>query len=353
MLERKNNSPETYEKRERATIVTRAPMRITLAGGGTDVLWYSKDFGGAWISAGIDKYVYVFLNKTEDPNFIKASHGYEAYMGYNYQEIKVPIILNCLEVAQITRGVEVMTAADASAKSGLGGSGSLEVALLLALHAYKREPLSQEQLAKEACNVEIERLQRPIGPQDQYIAVLGGINYFEIDKKGVIYIEPLHGQLTTNTLAELEQNLLYFRTGIQRDASFVLEDEKEKAGQNNDESAKVIESLNAIKELGQQAKKFLLAGDVDSFGATFDRHWQIKKTLSPRVSNPQIDIWYKEAMKAGALGGKIMGAGGGGWLVFYVNQNKRKFRERMTELDLEEKRVHFDWEGAKVLINIS
>ncbi len=340
-----------YTQRERATIITQTPMRITLAGGGTDVLWYSRLRGGAWISGAINKFVFIFLNKTEDPKLIKASHGFEATMSYDYKDIKNPIIRECLRLTKVTKGVEISTAADASAKSGLGGSGAFEVGLLHALYVYKREPVSQLKLGEEACYVEIDRLKKPVGPQDQYIAALGGINYFEISKQGEIMIESLN--LSLHTVAKLESNLLFFRTGIQRDAESVLADEKKKAEEKNIHSEKLIKALDDIKALGQEVKKYLLKGHVDDFGRSLHEHWLIKKRLSSKVSSPQIDTWYEEARKAGALGGKIMGAGGGGWFVFYVNKNRARFRERMAKIGLDERRVRFDWEGTKLLVNLS
>lgn len=354
-LKKANNPLPDYTLRERATIITQSPMRLTMAGGGTDVLWYSKLKGGAWISGAINKYVFVFLNKTEDPNLIKASHGIEATMTHNYHDIPNPIIKEALKLTNIKTGIELSTAADASARSGLGGSGAFEVSLLNALHTFKREHVSPLTLAEEACDIEIDKLGHPIGPNDQYIAALGGINYFEIDKKGKVSVEPLN--LSIHSIAKLESNLLYFRTGIQRDAASVLADEKKKlekkTSKKTNTTNEMIKALDEIKELGFLAKKMLLKQHIDDFGETFHQHWLIKKRLSDKVSNEQIDTWYDEAMKAGALGGKIIGAGGGGWLVFYVPDNKATFRERMRKLGLEERRVRFDWEGAKVLINLS
>jgi len=347
----KNVYTPNYERRERATIITQSPMRITLAGGGTDVMWYSKLKGGAWISGAIDKYVFAFLNKTDDRRLIKASHGIEATMTHDFNDIPNPIIKECLKLVDITSGIEISTAADASARSGLGGSGAFEVSLLNALHTYKREPISQLSLAKEAANIEINILKKPVGPQDQYIAALGGINYFEIDKDGNISVEPLN--LSLHAVSKMESNLLFFRTGIQRDASSILADEKNKVANKNAHSKKIIQALDDIKELGQETKKHLLEGHIDDFGDSLHQHWLIKKKLSGKVSSSKIDEWYDQAMKAGALGGKIMGAGGGGWLVFYVNKNRARFREKMAKLGLEERRVKFDWEGTKVLINLS
>lgn len=338
-----------FDRRDRATIITQTPMRLTMAGGGTDVLWYSRLRGGAWISAAINKYVFIFLNQTEDPNIIKASHGVEATISTNYKEIPNPIIRECLRQTKITRGVEIATAADASAKSGLGGSGAFEVGLLHALFAYRRQSISQVRLGKLAADVEIKRLKRPVGPQDQYIAAIGGINFFDMDKNGNISIEPL--KLSIDAIAKLESNMLYFRTDILRDASEVLQDQKDRAEKTN--FRKVAENLDEIKALGLRAKRYLLTDRIDDYGQTLHEHWQIKRRLSSKVSSPKIDEWYNDAIKAGAVGGKIIGAGGGGWFVFYVPENKGAFRRRMAKIGLEERRVRFDWEGTKVLINLS
>jgi D-glycero-alpha-D-manno-heptose-7-phosphate kinase len=339
-----------YSHRDRATIITQTPMRITLAGGGTDIMWYSQLRGGAWISAGINKYVFIFLNKTEDRNLIKASHGFEAIMSNDYRDIKNPIIKECLKSTKVFSGIEISSAADASAKSGLGGSGAFEVGLLHALYTYKREPISQIKLGQMAANIEIEKLKRPVGPQDQYIAAIGGINYFEMDTRGNVSIEPLN--LSIHAISKLESNLLYFRTGIQRDAGSVLQDQKNKLSSKK-QSEQLISSMDEIKALGQKAKEYLLKNHIDDYGQTLHEHWLIKKKLSSSVSNPQIDEWYQAAIKAGALGGKIMGAGGGGWFVFYVPDHKATFRDKMNKIGLEERSVHFDWEGTKLLINLS
>lgn len=339
------------EYRRRTRIVAQAPMRITMGGGGTDVLWYSRLKGGAWISAAIDLSVQTTLSQTEERGLIKINHGREAYMGYDYREIENPIIRECLDVAGVTRGVEISTQADASAGSGLGGSGAMEVSMLLALHTYKGEFVTKARLAEEACQVEIDRLGRPIGPQDQLTAAFGGINYYEIDTSGNVSIESL--ELEPDTVHFLEQNLLYFRTGIHRDAGSVLEDQKNKMDESWPSRDVLVSSLDRIKDLGQRARGHLLEGRVDEFGATLDEHWRIKRQLSGRVSNTQIDDWYEAGMRVGALGGKIMGAGGGGWFVFYVNRDQRSFAQKMTGLGLIEKSIRFDWDGAKVLVNQS
>lgn len=332
--------------RERAVIITQTPMRITLAGGGTDINWYSNLKGGAWISAAFNRFLIVTLTMTEDPNFVGYSYGEEATQSNSYKIIPNIYVRECLKYSGVTSGISINISSEVSGRSGLGGSAALEVGLLHALYCYKRRPVSQLKLASEAFKIESVKLKRDfIGPQDQYIVSLGGIKYFERDQSGKITIQSL--PLSLHTVSELESNLLFFRTGIYRDAHITLGEQKEKADN------KQIKALDQIKEIGQKAKTYLLKGDVDSFGATFDEHWQIKKTLSRKVSNSQIDKWYIEAIRVGALGGKIIGAGGGGWLVFYVNRNKETFRRRMTKLGLEERKVRFDFEGSKVLVDLT
>lgn len=330
--------------RDRAVIITQTPMRITLAGGGTDVDWYSKVRGGAWISASFNRYLLVTLTMTEDRNFLGYSYGQEAVQSLSYEDIPSKFVKACLRHAGVTKGISINITSEVSGRSGLGGSAALEVGLLNALYRYKGESVSPLVLAKKAYKIESVTLGRDfIGPQDQYIVSIGGINYFERDTSGNVTVEPL--PLSLHAISELESNLLYFRTGIYRDAHIPLDDQKQNA------NPKHFKALDKIKKLGQKAKRYLLNDDIDSFGATFDEHWRIKKTLSKSVSNPQMDKWYDEAMKMGALGGKIMGAGGGGWFVFYVKDNKSEFRRRMNELGLEERKAKFDFEGSKVLIN--
>lgn len=343
-MSKKTEESEKENSRQRAIIITQTPMRITLAGGGTDVDWYSNKRGGAWISASLDRYLVVTLTMTEDPNFIAYSYGREATQGNNYKEIPNPYVTSCLEHTGVKKGISISITSEVSGRSGLGGSGALEVGLLNALYCYKGQPISRLELGKKAFQIERVKLGRDyIGPQDQYIVALGGINYFERDVKGKVRVEPLN--LSLHTISELESNLLFFRTGIYRDAGVALAEQKNKT------TEKHINALDKIKKLGQKAKKYLLAGEVDKFGATFDEHWRIKKTLSENISSSKIDEWYDEAMKMGALGGKIMGAGGGGWFVFYVNKDKAAFRKRMKQIGLDEIKIRFDHEGTKVLIN--
>ena len=328
-------------------IITQTPMRITLGGGGTDVLWYSKLRGGAWISGAISKYVYIFLNKTDDPNLLKIFDGSNYYIVQNINQISSPIVRECFKQAGIKNGVQVTTISEVSGRSGLGGSGAFEVGLLNALYTFQKKKISPLAIGKQAADIEIVKLKKPVGPQDQYIAALGGVNYFEIDKQGKVIVEPL--KLSKSTIKGLETNLLYFSTGINRDTEAVLGDQKKKAESSFRTNSAVLESLDKIKELGLKVKKYLLYGEIDKFGDSLNEHWLIKKTLSEKISNSQIDDWYENGMSLGALGGKIMGAGGGGWFVFYVNKNREKFSAKMRRMGLIPQEVKFDWEGTRLL----
>ncbi len=331
-------------------IITKTPMRITMAGGGTDLLWYAKLRGGAWVSASIDKYIYITLSKFEEPDIIKINDGETITVTNDYKKIANPIVRECLDLTGVKKGIEISTTSEASSKSGIGGSGAFEVGLLHALHTYKKEPVTALQLAKEASEVEIDRLQKPVGPQDQYITAIGGINYFEQDKKGRVNVTPL--RLSNDTISQLESNFLFFRTGMQHETARIHGEGKISVEKKDKDSKKFITMYDDIKELGILAKKYLLEGKVDEYGSTLHEHWLIK-TRQASATNPKIDEWYEAGMKAGALGGKIMGAGGGGWFVFYVNKNKNKFREKMNRIGLQERSVRFEWEGSKVLINLS
>lgn len=323
-------------------------MRITIAGGGTDLLWYANKRGGAWISAALDKYLYIILNKFEEKSYLKIFDGERMEIVDDYKKLANPIVRECLDLTGVKKGIEISTLSEASSKSGIGGSGAFEVGLLHVLHSYKNERVSALQLAREACEVEIDRLKKPVGPQDQYITAIGGFNYFELDKKGHVSVHPLN--LSRDTISKLESNLLFFRTGMKHETAKIHGEGKKSVEKKDKDSSKFIKMYDDIKELGQLAKKYLLQGKVDEYGSTLHEHWLIK-TRQSATTNPKIDEWYEAGIKAGALGGKIMGAGGGGWLVFYVNRNKAQFRNKMIKLGLEEREIKFEWEGTKLIFN--
>src|SRR3989344_2082417 len=337
-------------------IITKTPMRITLAGGGTDVIWYSRLRGGAWISAAINKYIYGFVDKHSNHKESIIFDGFNQYKIKKIADISNPIVRECFNIVRPPLGLDIRVLSEVSAKSGLGGSGAFEVGLLNALSMasntwglkrLKSNPRClPELLARQAADIEIVKLQKPVGPQDQYITALGGIKYFEIDKSGKVSYQDL--KLSKKTIDRLEQNLIFFQTGILHDTGKIHGEAKKKMMGDSQDKNKIIDSLDRIKELGLKAKQYLVNGDVDKFGSTFHDHWLIKKKLSAKVSSVQIDEWYTQGMKAGALGGKIMGAGGGGWFVFYVNKNHEKFRAVMQKKGLIPRFAEFDWKGSKV-----
>ena len=247
----------------------------------------------------------------------------------------------------INKNIELHSTADVPSDSGLGSSSCFTVALMNALHAYKGEYLEKGRLAEEACHIEIDLLGEPIGKQDQYMAAFGGLTCLTFEKNGDVLVEPL--RVTPEVYDQLESNLILFFTGTERSASAILRDQDTKS--KNDDPA-VLENLHRIKDIGLETRKYLEKGQVDMLGELFRTHWETKKKRSPDISTPQIDECYETAMKNGALGGKLIGAGGGGFFMFYCkNGEKHKVIEAIRAMDLKWERFHFDYEGAKILVN--
>jgi D-glycero-alpha-D-manno-heptose-7-phosphate kinase len=268
----------------------------------------------------------------------------------NVQEIKHNIFREALRLLKIYKGIELTSLSDIPSRSGLGTSGSFTIALLNALHTYKKEFVSQERLAEEACKIEMEILREPIGKQDQYISAFGGINLFKFAKNGYVTVEPV--KISEEAIDELDSNILLFYSGIQRSASKILKNQNEKSQMNEKNT---IETLHKIKKIGLKTKKAFEKGDIDKFGEYLDEHWNIKKQLSRNISNSFIDECYNRAKKFGAIGGKIMGAGGGGFFMFYHNGsfiNKINFIKNMSKIGLKKMRFNFDFEGSKIILNM-
>ena len=326
-------------------IVTRTPLRIPLGGGGTDLPSYYSQFGGFLISAAVDKYIYITVNRRFE-NSIRVSYSKTEIVD-SPEEIQHPIVREALKLLQIDSNLEITSIADVPANTGLGSSSAFTVGLLNALHTYKKENVSAQELAEEACYIEIETLKEPIGKQDQYLAAFGGIISLEIDRLGSVKVEQL--KLPENTLDQLESNCLLFYTGIKRSAGEILASQNKSNGGRHYGS---LEAMHQIKEIGRQIKQSFQQGDLDQFGQLLDRHWQTKKKLSDKISDSQIDRWYDLAKSEGALGGKLMGAGGGGFFMFYCNNGKNGFRQSLNQAGLKEMRFRIDWEGSKVLFNL-
>lgn len=323
-------------------IITRAPLRISLGGGGTDLPSYYREHTGFLIAAAIDKYVYITLHRRFVEGFLLKYSSLEEAAAID--DIKHPIIREALRLADIReRNLEITSMADIPAGTGLGSSGSFTTALLKALHALKKNLVPPAELAEQACCIELEKLGEPIGKQDQYIAAYGGITSFRFLPDGKVEAAPL--KISEETLFNLEDNLLLFFTGYSRAASAIL---KEQDDRSRRADAEMIENLHFIKDLGKQSQKALEAGDLEEFARLMDVHWQQKKERSQAMSNNDIDTWYDYAMANGAVGGKLIGAGGGGFLMFYAG-NKVKLRHAMREKGLTEVRFRFDFEGTRVL----
>lgn len=325
-------------------IIARSPLRISLGGGGTDVPSYYEDHEGFLIAAAVNRYVYVTVMRPfTEGIFLKYS---EIEHVEKVVEIKHPIIREVLaELNLNTPQIEITTLADIPSGTGLGSSGSFTTALIKALFSHYRKNIQPEQLAEMACRIEIEKLGEPIGKQDQYIAAYGGITEFTFHKNGSVSSAPLN--LSISTLHDLEDNLLLFFTGISRSASTILKDQVEKS-QIND--SKMLDNLHFTKELGLRSKAALLQGDTTRFGELMHEHWEHKKSRSIGMTSEFIDRAYSQAIQAGAAGGKLVGAGGGGFLMFYAN-DKERLRSRMRKLGLEEVRFQFDFEGTKVILS--
>ncbi len=323
-------------------IITRSPLRISLGGGGTDLPSYYREHGGFLIAAAIDKYVYINVHDRFAEGFLlKYSHLEEAA---RVEDIKHPIIREALRLVGVkATNLEISSMADIPAGTGLGSSGSFTTALLRSLHAHERIWVQPSELAEQACLIEMDILGEPIGKQDQYIAAVGGITAFEFHKDGRVESQPV--QMSEDTRVGLEENLLLFFTGYSRSASAILKDQKTRSETHD---AAMLENLHLTKELGRQSHAAMEAGDLEEFARLMDVHWQRKKARTQGMSNDQINAWYDEAMQNGALGGKLIGAGGGGFLMFYTNERAR-LRKAMRERGLREVRFRFDYEGTKIV----
>ena len=323
-------------------IITRSPLRITLGGGGTDLPSYYREFGGSLVAAAIDKYVYVtVLRPFVEGIYLKYSRLENVRL---VDEVEHPIIREAIRILDFkTPQIEITSLADIPAGTGLGSSGSFTTALIKALYAHRRKLALPEEIARLACEIEIDRLGEPVGKQDQYIAAYGGITCFEFHPNGEVEAFPL--DINIDTMFELEENLLLFFTGFSRSAGELLEDQDVRSKRAD---PKMLENLHEIKELGMRSKQALESGKLEDFGALMHEQWMRKRQRSTGMSNERIDELYGLGMANGAIGGKLVGAGGGGFLMFYATDRGR-LRKSMNEAGLEEVRFHFDFEGTKVL----
>jgi D-glycero-alpha-D-manno-heptose-7-phosphate kinase len=323
-------------------IIVRSPLRISLGGGGTDLPSYYQDHTGFLIAAAIDKYVYITLHQTFVQELIIKYSKLERVTSID--QVEHPIIREALRYVDVAAPhLEITSMADIPAGTGLGSSGSFTTALLKALHTLKKNLIHPQKLAEEACHIELNLLKEPIGKQDQYIAAYGGITCFNFQSNGSVDAWPL--KLTQESLFNLEDNLLLFFTGYSRSASNILQEQDKKSKEKNSD---MINNLHFIKELGLKSKEALETGNLDTFAELMNVHWHHKKQRSDNMSNTQIDEWYALALKNGAIGGKMIGAGGGGFLMFYAN-DKMKLRHALRKAGMHEVRFRFDFAGTQVV----
>ena len=325
-------------------IIARSPLRVSLGGGGTDLPSYYRKHSGFLIAAAITKYVYITIHEGFVDNLIIKYSKLERVP--DAESIEHPIFREALKLLKIHEcNLEITSMADIPAGSGLGSSGSFTTALLKALHTYRKNLVHPRELAEQACHIEIDLLKESIGKQDQYIAAFGGITCFQFLPNDHVEVWPL--KIDTETLYNLEDNLLLFFTGYSRSASSILKDQDDRS-KNRDQ--KMIENLHFVKDLGWQSKEALEAGDLRRFAELMNMHWEWKRQRSAGMTNPDVDEWFKLASENGAIGGKLIGAGGGGFMMFYT-EDKTRLRHVMHQAGLKEVRFQFDFEGTKTIIS--
>lgn len=323
-------------------IISRSPLRITLGAGGTDLPSYYKKFGGFCISAAIDQYVYVAITHTTLDEMVLRYSSIEKVKNIN--DIKHPIIREALKLTEISDiNLEITSMADQSSGTGLGSSGSFTTALLKGLYKYKKHFISPQILAEKACHIELNMLKEPIGRQDQYIAACGGLTVFNFNPDDSVQIRPLN--VSDDIINQLENNLIMVPTGFHRAASKVLKEQDDKSKTLD---AEMIGNLHYVKDLGYRSLEALESGDLSKFGLLMHEHWEHKKKRSASMSNADIDKWYELGLNNGAIGGKLIGAGGGGFLLFYTEE-KAKLRKALKQANLKEVPIKFDYEGTKIL----
>jgi D-glycero-alpha-D-manno-heptose-7-phosphate kinase len=326
-------------------IITSSPLRISLGGGGTDLPSYYREHTGFVISAAINKYVYITLHETFAEEIIVKYSKMEVVL--TPAEIKHPIVREALQLVGIDAHphLEITSMSDIPAGTGLGSSGSFTTALLRALHCLKKNSVPARDLAEEACHIELELLGEPIGKQDQYIAAIGGITCFTFHPDGHVDVAPL--RLSPETLNTLEDNLILFFTGVTRSASSILKDQDSRSKQKD---GGMLDNLHFIKQIAFESKAAMESGDLRAFAELMHVHWEHKKRRSEGMSNPQIDQYYELGRANGALGGKLIGAGGGGFLMFYT-EDKTRLRHVLTQSGLREVRFRFDFAGCQVIVH--
>jgi D-glycero-alpha-D-manno-heptose-7-phosphate kinase len=324
-------------------IITRSPLRISLGGGGTDVPAFYREHGGGFlVAAAISKYVYIAVHRNFDDDLIIKYSKIERVD--RAEDIQHPILREALVALGITGGLEISSMADIPAGTGLGSSGAFTVGLLKALQAHQHRMTTNEELAALASDIEISRLREPVGKQDQYAAAIGGLTGFHFHPDDTVSVEPLVMPLEARL--RLEEDLLLFYTGVRRSASDELSAQFDG---HSDSGATVEANLRLVRSLGLESHDALRAGDLKAFAELMTQQWKLKLDRARTPLHESIDQLIEYGLSCGALGGKLVGAGGGGFLLFYADA-KSDLRLAMAERGLEEVRFSFDYEGSKVLV---
>jgi len=327
-------------------ILARAPFRISLGGGGTDLPSYYSQYGGFILSAAINRYLYIYVNRPVADQFIRVKYSRYEQVG-SPDEVQHDLVRPALKTLNLNGSLEIVSMADVPAGTGLGSSGTYLVALLTALYELKHEKVPTQAVAELACHIEMDLAGHPVGKHDHYLAAFGGFTCLHIQPEGQVQVSPLSISITA--VEDFRNNVLLFYTGIIRSSADVLQAQKQDTQRGD---PVVVDSLHRTKELGYRIKEALEAGDLERFGLLLDEHWQNKKRRSAKISDSNIDRWYELARENGARGGKIMGAGGGGFFMFYCpNNHKTILRRALSKAGLREMSYDFDFEGAKVLVN--
>jgi D-glycero-alpha-D-manno-heptose-7-phosphate kinase len=327
-------------------IITRTPFRLTLGGGGTDLPSFYREHGGFILAVGIDKYMYLYVNTPIVDDKIRVKYN-QSELVDNVDQVQHTLAREALRHFHITSGIEIVSVADIPAGTGLGSSSSYLVGLLNGMHALMQSPVGPQQLAEEACDIELNILKKPIGKQDQYMAAFGGLTMLDISRDGEVNTVRLG--LDVEILEALEHSILMFYTNDMRDATAILH-KQDAATRRKDHQ--VVSSLREIKDIGIETCSAIVDGNLHRFGELMDIHWQAKKRLAEGVSSPQIDAWYDLAKRHGAIGGKISGAGGGGFLTLYCEGDTTNLREAMRAAGLRQLNFRFDFEGSKVIFDV-
>lgn len=327
-------------------IVSSAPFRFSLGGGGTDLPAYYQEHGGFVVSAAINSYVYVTANRRFYPS-IRLAYS-ETELVDEVAQIRHPIFREALRMTGISSGIELTSVADLPSNSGLGSSSSFTVALLNALYAYKREFVSRERLAREACELEMLRLGEPVGKQDQYIAAFGSVTALTIARDGSVEVAPV--PVRSGVLEALQTNLLIMYSGVERPAKLVLAEQSERLRQANPAT---LAGMHRIKSLGREVYELLVRGDTDRYGELLHEHWLEKRKLTSKMTDGTLDLHYEVARKAGAIGGKLIGAGGGGFFMLYVRQAERgRVVEALAQRGLRPLPFRFEPGGARIALHL-